>query len=140
MRQVCKMSVRTRLPPDSRVKVSKTSVLYETSFKGEAGSRIRRNTFCSPGKQFCNPSPSKSQPLTHQSQCHSDTHLHETSQPHDCLRLRLPRKVRISHVQSCSCLQQNLHTLSSTKITILAKTCHESECHSHIQHPKTTTL
>lgn len=47
-----------------------------------------------PSSFYLNPSPSKTQRLTRQSQWHSDIHLHQTSQPHDSLRL--PRKFNLN--------------------------------------------
>ena len=94
--QVSKTSIsfeaafRRRLAVEVTCEVSKASVSFQTSFKSEAGSLIRVNTLCSPAKQFRIPSPSQPHPLTHQSHCHSDIHLHQTSQPHNSLRL--PRK------------------------------------------------
>ena len=93
--------------PRRPTRLSKTNVSHETSSKSHASSlqnkpfvrdflqshmsslqdehfvRDSRNkTFCSPAKRFHSPSPSKPQLLTRQSLCHSDIHLHQTSQPH----------------------------------------------------------
>ena len=70
-----------------QVKVSKTSTFYETSSK----SRVGAHASSSPDKQFPHSSP-----LTRQSQCHSDIHLHHNSHPHDSLRL--PRNFPCPHV------------------------------------------
>ena len=103
--------------------VSKTSAWYETSFNNEAGSLIKATTSSSPAKQFRSPSPSMPHPPTHQSQCHSNSHFHQTSQAHN--PLRLPQKLNFdtsntesiapatkSDGMTCSIMpmfQQNLH-------------------------------
>ena len=97
------------------LQVCKTSVSYETSSKSHASKspkrvfrtrlppkvsgKVHRNTHTSssPAKQFRDSSPSKQHPLTRQSRCHSDIHLHHNSQPHDSLRQ--PRKFARPHLQ-----------------------------------------
>ena len=82
---------------NSHVKVSKTSVSYETSSKSQAETPIKAHTSrSSPAKQFRDSSPSKQHPLTCQSQWDSDIHLYHNSQPHDSLRL--PRIFPHPHV------------------------------------------
>ena len=81
---------------NSHVKVCKTSVSYETSFKSQAETPIGAHTSRSPAKQFRDSSPSKQNSLTRQSQCDSDIHLYHNSQPHDSLHL--PRIFPRPHV------------------------------------------
>ena len=89
---------------NSHVKVSKTSVSYETSSKSQAET-LKAHTSRSPAKQFRDSSPSKQHPLTRQSQCDSDIHLYHNSQPHDSLRL--PRifvaSTRLTRAKYCAC-------------------------------------
>ena len=81
----------------SHVKVSKTRISYETSSR----SFIRAHTSSSPAKQFRDFSPSKQHPLTRQSQCHSNIHLHHNSQSHDSLHLpRIFPRPHLQHTQS----------------------------------------
>ena len=96
---------------NSNVKVCKTSVSYETSSETQTsksakrafrtrlppGSPIGAHTSSSPAKQFRDFTPSTQRPLTRQSQCHSDVHLHHNSQPHDFPRV--PRKFARPHLQ-----------------------------------------
>ena len=116
-----KRALRTRLPPKVTRQVSKTSVsyetsskthgsTYETSSKSQAETPIGAHTSRSPATQFRESSPSKQHPLTRQSQCDSDIHLHlhnltipcachenRTSTPQNTHKLlRLPRKMTIS--------------------------------------------
>ena len=78
------------------IKVSKTSISCEISSKNQLEAPIGAHTSHSPAKQFRDCNPSKYLPLTRQSQCHSDIHLHHNSQPHDSLRL--PRIFPRPHV------------------------------------------
>ena len=97
-----KQAFRTRLLPKVRRQVCKTSVSYETSSKSHASSLqserfvrdfLQKSNVKSSGKPMGahDSSPSKQRPLTRQSQCQSDIHLHHSSRPHDSLCL--PRNV-----------------------------------------------
>ena len=99
----------------SHVKVSKTSISYETSSKSQAGSSIGAHTSSSPAKQFRDSSPSKQHPLTRQSQCHSDIHLHHNSQPHDSLHL--PR-IHTSNTHKVLRLPRNVTSATPRNLTI----------------------
>ena len=81
---------------NSHVKVRKTNVSHEASSKSPAETPIGAHTSRSPAKQFRDSSPSKRHPLTRQSQCDSDIHLYQNSQPPDSLPL--PRIFPRPHV------------------------------------------
>ena len=122
-----KRALRTKLPPNCMRQVSngafRTRVSYESSSESEAGRPIGAKASIS---SFAIPTLQATPADTpRQSQGHSDVHLQQTSQPHDSLRLpqklyfhtcnthkvlRLPRKVRISHLHNFSKFCTTPHT------------------------------
>ena len=91
-----KRAFRTRLPPKV-TRQSQNGCFVRDFLQKSAGRFIGTHASSSPAKQFRDSSPSKQHPLTRQSRCHSDIHLHHNSQPHDSLRL--PRKFARPHLQ-----------------------------------------
>ena len=139
------------------LQVCKTSVSYETSSKSHASKspkrvfrtrlppkvsgKVHRNTHTSssPAKQFRDSSPSKQHPLTRQSRCHSDIHLHHNSQPHDSLRQ--PRKFARPHLQHA----RNVTSATPRNLTIPCA-CHGSSAstpqrpHKVLRLPRKVTI
>ena len=99
--------------------VAKTSVSYESSSKSQTSSSSPKRALGRfKSEAFPIPAPQNST-STHQSHCHSDIHLHQTSRDSWCL----PRKFNFdtsntytkSDDMTSSCLQQSLHHTTRLK-------------------------
>ena len=124
-----------RFPP----KVTRQSLQSEhfaRDFHQKSSRKPHRNTHTyththtqtsnSPAKQFCDSIPSNQHPRTGQSQCHSDIHLHRSSQPHDSLHLRLLRKF----ARPSPRLQHELSTTSATPRNLTIPCAYHQKCTS----------
>ena len=110
---------------NSHVKVCKTNVSHETSSKSPAETPIGAHTSRSPAKQLRDSSPSKRHPLTRQSQCDSDIHLHHNSHlPIPCA-CHESFRVHMSNAHKVLRLPRNVTSVTHRNLTISCA-CHEN--------------